>query len=90
MKKEENNIRRILGKNIRYYRYQNRLTQEKVAERCELSPRYVSDIENGKGNISIDTLNKIAGILKVKPYLLIKKQNISKLPKKVNEIKRND
>lgn len=84
MKKEENNIRKILGKNVRYYRYQNRLTQEKVAERCELSPRYLSDIENGKGNISVDTLNKLATILKVKPYLLIKKQNINRLPKKVN------
>ena len=49
-----------------------------------MSPRYLSDIENGKGNISVDTLNKLATILKVKPYLLIKKQNINRLPKKVN------
>ena len=83
-KKEENNIKILLGKNVRYYRYQNKLTQEKLAERSELSPRYVSDIENGNGNIPVETLNKLAKVLKVKPYQLVKKRNLKDLPKKVN------
>ena len=72
---KSHNIKLILGKNVRYYRYQNKLTQEKLAERSDLSPRYVSDIENGNGNIPVETLYKISKVLKVKPYQLIKKRN---------------
>ena len=78
------NIKNILGKNVRYYRYQNKLTQEKLAERSDLSPRYVSDIENGNGNVPVETLYKLALVLKVKPYQLVKKRNLKSLPKKVN------
>ena len=53
-------IRKILGDNIKYYRFKMGYTQEKLAELTDLSPRYISDIENYNGNISIDTLENIA------------------------------
>ena len=68
------NIRKVLGVNVKYYRFLIGYTQEQLAEKCELSPRYISDIENFKGNIPIDTLENIAKYLKVEPYLLIKEQ----------------
>ncbi len=77
-------IRKVLGANVRYYRYLIGYTQEQLAEKCNLSPRYVSDIECNKGNIPIDTLEKIAVILKVESYLLIKPQKHPNLPKRVN------
>lgn len=83
-KKIDSNIKITLGKNVRYYRYLNKLTQEKLAERSDLSPRYVSDIENGNGNIPIETLYKLSIVLKIKPYQLIKEYNPKKLPKRVN------
>ena len=66
------------------YVYYSNFSQEQLAENPDLSPRYVSDIENGKGKISIDTLETIASVLKVKPYLLIKEQKHRTLPKRVN------
>ena len=60
------------------------LTQEKVAEYLDLGPRYISDIENNKGNISVDTLEIIANNLKIESYLLIKPQKHPTLPKRVN------
>ena len=54
------NIRKVLGVNVKYYRFLIGYTQEQLAEKCELSPRYISDIENFKGNIPIDTLENIA------------------------------
>ena len=74
----------LLGKNVKYFRYKNNLTQEKLAERCDLSPRYISDIENGNGNISIDTLTKLSEILNVKTYDLLKPRNIKELPQRIN------
>ena len=41
-----NKVLETLGKNVRYYRNQMNLTQETLAEKCDLSARYISDIEN--------------------------------------------
>ena len=78
------NIRKVLGANVKYYRFLIGWTQEQLAEKCDLSPRYISDIENGQGNIPIDTLEIIAKYLKVESYLLIKPQKHPSLPKRVN------
>ena len=50
----------MLGKQIRFHRKQNRLTQEKLAEKAELAPSYVSDVERGCVNISVDAVQRIA------------------------------
>lgn len=78
------NIRKVLGVNVKYYRFLIGYTQEQLAEKCELSPRYISDIENFKGNIPIDTLENIAKYLKVELYLLIKEQGHHTSQKRVN------
>ena len=77
-------IRKVLGDNIKYYRFKMGYTQEELAELTDLSPRYISDIENYNGNISIDTLENIAKCLKVEYYLLIKNDHRKSLPKRVN------
>jgi transcriptional regulator with XRE-family HTH domain len=50
----------MLGKQIRYHRKLNGLTQEKLAEKAELAPSYVSDVERGRVNISVDAVQRIA------------------------------
>ena len=39
------------------------LTQEKLAEKAELNPAYVSDVERGEENISVDALMRVAKAL---------------------------
>ena len=78
------NIRKVLGANVKYYRYLIGYTQEQLAEKTDLSPRYISDIENSQGNVSVDTLEIIASSLKIEPYILIKPQKHPSLPKRVN------
>jgi len=41
------------------------LSQEKLAEKADLSTNFISDIECGKVNISLDALVRIANALKV-------------------------
>lgn len=67
------NLRKIVSANVKYYRLSAGYTQEKLAELCNLSARYVSDIENVKGNIPIDTIEEIAKALNIEPYMLLKK-----------------
>ena len=77
-------IRKILSENIKYYRFKMKYTQETLAEKTDLSARYISDIENENGNIPIDTLENIANVLKVEPYRLLKETKHKKIPKRVN------
>ncbi len=49
-----------LGKNIRKYRKLKGYTQEKLAEKTNLSNSYISDIECGKINVPTLTLYEIS------------------------------
>ena len=55
--------RRVLGENIRNTRKLAGLSQEKLAEKAELNPAYVSDVERGTENISVDALIRISEAL---------------------------
>ncbi len=79
-----NHVCKILGVNVKYYRFKLGYTQEKLAELCDLSPRYISDIENFKENIPMNTLENLAFVLKVEPYILLKEHKHRSLPKRVN------
>ena len=52
-----------LGKAIIQLRKQRGLAQEKFANDAEIDRRYMSDIENGKRNISIDVIERVANCL---------------------------
>ena len=56
----------MLGGTIRAYRKQAGLSQEKLAEKAELHPVYISAVERGAKNISVDTLIRIAKVLGIR------------------------
>lgn len=64
--------RRILGENIRTLRRSLGLSQEKLAEKAELHPNYIGDIERGEENVSVDALMRIAAALKASVGDLVK------------------
>lgn len=53
-------IRRNLGKRIRTLRKQQSLTQEQLGLMVGIERSYICHVENGRRNISIDNLAKIA------------------------------
>ena len=61
--KKEINIQ--IGEQIRLAREQAKLTQEQFAERIEVSPQYISDVERGGVGISIPTLTRACVVLGV-------------------------
>lgn len=52
-----------LGKKIRQMRNQKKLTQEELADRCELTKGYISQLENDLNSPSIATLTDILAAL---------------------------
>ena len=61
--KKEINIQ--IGEQVRIAREQAKLTQEQFAERIEVSPQYISDLERGVVGISIPTLKRACVVLGV-------------------------
>lgn len=57
----------IFCNNIRYYRKKRSITQEELAEKCDLSISYIKQIESGKEykNVSLTVILKIAKSLNV-------------------------
>jgi transcriptional regulator with XRE-family HTH domain len=58
--------RRLLGEAVRGKRREAGLTQEKLAEKAELSAIFIRRIERGKESPSMDNLFKIARALGVR------------------------
>lgn len=48
------------GNRMKELRLKNRISQEELAFRCGLSKNYISDVERGKRNVSLKSIDKIA------------------------------
>ena len=61
--KKEINIQ--IGEQVRVAREQAKLTQEALAEKIEVSPQYVSDLERGVVGVALPTLKRLCCVLGV-------------------------
>lgn len=68
---KKNNTNEHIGKICQYYRQQNNLTQNQVAELTGLEPRHISQIERGFSKGSIDTLIKLCNAYKITPDIIL-------------------
>ena len=69
-------LREIFRKNVKSFRKSKNLTQEQLAELCDLSTNYIGDIERNRRKVTIDTIEKIANGLNISPSELLDKNNI--------------
>lgn len=58
----------LIGKRIQELRKVHRLSQEQVAEKADISPNYLSRIECGKENPTLDMLMKLANALNIEMW----------------------
>ena len=63
-------IKRAVGKRIKVVRQGNGLTQDQLAEQLGLSSKYISGIERGVENPTMDILLRVAKVLNIEPYNL--------------------
>lgn len=54
------NISWELGIRIRYYRKEKNITQEKLAEICNLHPTYIGQVERGEKNATLESIYRIS------------------------------
>ncbi len=61
----DNELFSRIALNVRVERTIKRLTQAQLAELIDVHEKYIGKIENGKQNITIKTLNKLANALNI-------------------------
>ncbi len=59
------NIMIQIGKRLRRHREKLNMTREEFAEKANISPQFLAEIENGKKGMSVDTLYKICKNLSI-------------------------
>jgi len=63
-------IREILGNNLRRLRAERGWTQEELADRTQLTARYIGKTEHAQAAATVDVLEKLAGAFGVLADLL--------------------
>ncbi len=58
--KEFESFRKTFGIRVKHFRRSCGLSQEELAERSKLHRNYISDVERGRRNLSLDALLKLA------------------------------
>jgi transcriptional regulator with XRE-family HTH domain len=69
-------IKILFGKTIKEYRTKQGISQEKLAELCDLHRTYISDVERGARNVSLVNIEKICKALDVEISSVFKKFGI--------------
>ena len=59
------NTRLLFAKNLKFFRQLKKISQEELADIAELHRTYVSSVERGERNISVDNMEKLAQALGV-------------------------
>lgn len=74
LRKPTAKLRRVLAANIRAYRHERDLSQEELAELCDLHRTYVGSVERAERNVTLSTLEAFSAALGVSvPDLLTKR-----------------
>ncbi len=69
------NILVRFGNTVRHLRQMQNISQEELADRCGLHRTYISDIELGKRNVSLENIERIAISLSVSIAELFEEEN---------------
>lgn len=70
-------IVKVFGTNLKKYRTQKGLSQEKFAEKCGLHRTYINDIECFRRSIALENIQRIADALEIETYQLFIDSNES-------------
>ncbi len=69
-------ILRYIGANVRRARNRQAWTQEALAEKSEIDPRYLQSVERGKANLTIAFLVALADALGVEERALLREAEL--------------
>ena len=69
-------IQELFSINLKWYRFDRKLSQEKLAELSNTTSKYISDLERGKFCPSLAKMQDIAKALNIETYELLKSDHV--------------
>ena len=66
-------FRAAVGQNVRRERERQGIAQDELAHRAEIHVTYLSGVENGRRNITLNVLERLARALEVSEAALVKR-----------------
>ena len=60
-------VKGIFGENLKHLRKLNKITQEELSEKLEITPSHLSRIENGKSFVTAELLDALCIIFDISP-----------------------
>jgi len=74
---EEQELKRTLGKNIKFFRFRRQISQAMLAEKANISITFLSNLERGNNYPKAGTLCNLAAALDVQVWELFKGKGTS-------------
>jgi transcriptional regulator with XRE-family HTH domain len=71
----ESDLQKAVGRNLRAHRQAKGLSQEAFADLLEVHRTYMGSIERGERNLTLKSLERIAGRLGLDPLALLKAED---------------
>ena len=68
---DKDSLQVLIGKNLKKYRHEHHLTQEKLAEKAGISTSYFANLESGKKAMSLIVLLNLAEALQINIFTLL-------------------
>lgn len=65
-------IKKKFGENMKFHRHEQRLSKEELADKCSLHRTYISSVERGERNISLENIVLISRALNITPVELLR------------------
>jgi transcriptional regulator with XRE-family HTH domain len=72
----EGDLQRTVGRNLRAYRQAKGLSQEAFADELKVHRTYMGGIERGERNLTLKSVESIAGRLDLDPLVLLTDQGL--------------
>lgn len=63
-------LRNTFTENLKFYRKKTGLSQQQLAEKCDIATNYLSEIERGQKFPSVEMIERISNVLQIPAYLL--------------------
>ena len=68
----KNYLQQYISQKVKYFRTQNKMSQEELSEQAGLGLKYINQLENQNVNLTIHSLEKVIDILKPESCLFRK------------------
>lgn len=75
MKETKENFNNFVGKRLMEIRHQKEMTREQLAERADISAKYLYEVETGRKNCSLYIIYKISRCLNIDADFITKDEN---------------